>query len=204
MRIKEIWDFIWDNTILSWTATLLLSFLIANFVFYPAAEFALQTEHPVVVVISGSMKHNGMNYYEWWLSKEQEYKNYSIDESAFYDFPYRNGLNEGDLMLLRGKPASEISVGEIIVFSSGSRPSEPTIHRVVGKSKEGEKYIFSAKGDNNIQQLTFEKHIEEQEIFGTAFFRIPLAGHFKLILKKLFPTQNDSFLTETTLDGADR
>ena len=194
MRIKQIWDFIWGNTILSWVATLVLSFLIANFIFYPAAGFVLQTNHPIVVVISGSMEHNGNNYDEWWALKEQEYKKYKIDKETFYEFHFRNGLNKGDLIILKGKQPSEISTGDVMVFDSGSWLSEPTIHRVVTRTETNEsEHVFSTKGDNNKDQLDFEKQIKEESVLGVAFFKIPALGYVKLILKDLLSTVSGLF-----------
>ena len=194
MRIKEIWDFIWSNTILSWVATLALSFLIANFVFYPVAGFVLQTNQPIVVVISGSMEHNGKNHDEWWSLKEQEYKKHGIDKETFYEFSFRVGLNKGDLIVLRGKQPSEISVGDVIVFDAGSWLNEPTIHRVVAKTETNEsEYVFSTKGDNNNNQLDFEKQIKEEEILGVAFFKIPLLGYIKVILNSILSVRGGLF-----------
>ncbi len=56
-------------------------------------------------------------------------------------------LHTGDLVLLSKKSASEIEVGDIVVFKWGNRY---VIHRVVYKyqSESGE-YCFVTKGDNN-------------------------------------------------------
>ena len=56
--LKRVWDFIWnDNSVWSWVVNIILAFVLIKFVIYPALGFALQTTHPIVAVVSGSMEH---------------------------------------------------------------------------------------------------------------------------------------------------
>jgi signal peptidase I len=57
-KLKWFWWFIWeDNSILSWIVNVVLAFVIIKFLVYPGLGFALQTSHPIVAVVSGSMEH---------------------------------------------------------------------------------------------------------------------------------------------------
>lgn len=56
--LKKAWNFIWnDNSIWSWIVNIILAFVIIKFLVYPGLGFALQTSHPIVAVVSGSMEH---------------------------------------------------------------------------------------------------------------------------------------------------
>lgn len=57
-NLKKMWWFIWeDNSIWSWILNIILAFVIIKFLVYPALGFALNTSHPIVAVVSGSMEH---------------------------------------------------------------------------------------------------------------------------------------------------
>ena len=63
--LKKTWDFIWNsNSVWSWILNVVLAFILVKFILYPGFGFLLQTSHPVVAVMSGSMEHNG-NFDEW-------------------------------------------------------------------------------------------------------------------------------------------
>ncbi|MEA3514214.1 MAG: signal peptidase I [Nanoarchaeota archaeon] len=55
---KFAWWFIWeDNSILSWVANAVIAFILIKFIVYPGLGFMLDTSHPIVAVVSGSMEH---------------------------------------------------------------------------------------------------------------------------------------------------
>ena len=85
-------------------------------------------------------------------------------------------------MVLRGKNAKDINIGDVLVFKS-HRP-DPIIHRVVKKWQEDGKYLFQTKGDNNKESIplgeTNELRIQETQIVGIAVARIPLLGWIKI------------------------
>ena len=175
----KLWYFIWeDNSLLSWIINAILAFILIKFLVYPGLGFAFNTESPVVAVISGSMEHGGQDYDVWWDSKSAEYEPFNITKSAFARFPFRDGMNKGDMILLRGTPPSELKVGEIIVFRGENQ--DPIIHRIVSKRVQEEKNIFSSKGDRNSKQIEYEKNIDEDRIVGKAVFRIPFLGYIKI------------------------
>jgi signal peptidase I len=60
--VKKAWNFIWnDNSIWSWLVNIILAFVIIKFMVYPGLGFLLNTSHPIVAVVSGSMEHKTVN-----------------------------------------------------------------------------------------------------------------------------------------------
>lgn len=177
--LRKAWHFIWeDNSILSWVINVILAFVIIKFLVYPGLGFVLATTNPVVAVVSGSMEHDG-SFDGWWIDNVKFYEEINITKSDFETFQFENGFNKGDLMILRGRPPSELSIGNIIVFRGKTR--DPVIHRLVSIHRTGETYTFSTKGDNNNNQLSYEKQIPEDQIIGQAVVRIPFLGYVKII-----------------------
>ena len=83
-------------------------------------------------------------------------------------------------MVLLGKKSSEIRQGDVIVFKNDIRV-EPIIHRVTSITRQGERYLFTTKGDKNFDSYPFERDIVEDRLLGKAVFRIPLLGYVKII-----------------------
>lgn len=201
-KIKKAWKFIWDDdSAWSWIANIVLAFLLIYFIVYPGLGAIFQTSHPIVAVVSGSMEHEG-NFDDWWNSpascaggactQSEWYMQKNISKSQFREFPFKNGFNKGDLMVLSGKPPENIGVGEVIVFLTRQK-SHPIIHRVVDMGQEKGEYYFQTKGDHN--SLSFgsdtripETSIPEENIIGyekykkasRAILRIPYLGWIKI------------------------
>ena len=177
--LDKIWYVVWkDNSILSWAVNAALAFILIKFLVYPGLGFVFDTDAPVVAVVSRSMEHNGMKYDSWWNSKRADYESFNITKQDFAEFSFKDGFNKGDIMLLRGKKPDDLKVGDIIVFIGGEK--DPIIHRIVTKRHSGESYAFSTQGDNNANQLAYEKSISEERIVGAAFLRIPALGYIKV------------------------
>jgi len=178
--LRKAWHFIWeDNSILSWIANVILAFIIIKFLVYPGLGFLLDTQNPVVAVVSGSMEHN-KQFDEWWSSKKAFYEPLNITEE---NLQFKNGFKKGDLMILKGRDPGKLNVGEVIVFRGGTR--DPVIHRIISKKMVEDEYIFSTKGDNNEKQLPYEKSITQDQIIGKAFLRIPILGYVKIIFTEM-------------------
>jgi signal peptidase len=91
----------------------------------------------------------------------------------------RPALEVGDLVIVQGVPASEIKVGDIIVFN---QPGETinTIHRVVAIETLANGTIeFRTKGDAN--PTADPQWTPEQNVKGRVLFRIPYLGYLALI-----------------------
>jgi len=171
--LKKIWNFIWnDNSVWSWIVNVILAFILVKFILYPGFGFLLQTSHPVVAVMSGSMEHNGFE--EWWLDKGKWYVDNGFTEEIFKEWSFKNGFNKGDIMVLKGVDFEEINIGDVIVYQADRK--EPIIHRVVKKEED----YLQTKGDNNKGLIGFEKKIVKEQVIGRSVFRVPLLGWVKI------------------------
>lgn len=177
--------FIWEeDSVASWLANIVLAFVLIKFIVYPGLGFILATSHPVVAVISGSMEHEG-SYEDWWQyscpqgTQGDLYWQLNIRKEQFTTFPFKNGFNKGDIMVLYGRGTPQI--GDVIVFNVQGR-NEPIIHRVVNITDQ---QLYKTKGDHNCGSAAFEEHITKPQIIGRAVARIPYLGWVKLLFTEL-------------------
>ncbi len=183
--VKRFWHFIWEeDSIASWIANIILAFLLIKFIVYPGLGFILATSHPVVAVISGSMEHEGSSE-DWWNygcpqgTQGDLYWQLNIRKEQFNTFPFKNGFNKGDIMVLYGRRSPQL--GDVIVFNVPGR-NEPIIHRVVNITDQ---QLYKTKGDHNCGSAAFEERITEPQIIGRAIARIPYLGWVKLLFTEL-------------------
>ena len=179
--------FLNEDSFLSWIVNIALAFVLIRFIVYPLLGLVLGTSFPIVAVVSGSMEQPG-GFDEWWgspaivdgnrLTQADYYAQYSIGMEDFREFSFRNGFNTGDIKVLRGVPAEDLEVGDVIVFRTDGR--DPIIHRVIEKNLNGDSVTFVTKGDNNPVSYKFESEITEDEIIGKSIFRIPFLGYVKI------------------------
>lgn len=86
-------------------------------------------------------------------------------------------LEVGDLVIIQGAPASEIKVGEIIVFNTPGENSY-TIHRVIRTEPLANGTVgFRTKGDATPEDPDW---IPEQNVHGRVLYRIPYIGWLAL------------------------
>jgi|TARA_B100001964_G_scaffold8176_1_gene8801 hypothetical protein len=180
---KKVWYFVWeDNSVWSWIVNIILAFVLIKFVVYPGLGFVLTTSHPVVAVVSGSMEHNNLGFDEWWDENNDWYIKNGVNKEYFEKFSLKNGFNKGDIMVLVGRDAEDINVGEVIVFRGDRK--DPIIHRVVGKTQSDDTIYFHTKGDNNKDSIQSnrldETNLNEEVVIGKAVFRVPLLGYIKI------------------------
>jgi signal peptidase I len=174
--LRKIWHFLWqEDSLLSWVVNIVLAFILVKFIIYPGLGYALGTNYPVVAVVSGSMQHGG-SFDSWWDNAHPWYDNNNITLSEFNNFDFRNGFDKGDIILLVGSKPENINVGDVVVYSSDIAPY-PIIHRVVGKEKVNNKFVFTTKGDHNQGP---DPLVLETQVLGRAVFRIPLLGWVKV------------------------
>jgi signal peptidase I len=193
--LGKIWYFIWeDDSALSWIVNIILAIVLIKFVIYPGLGLLLGTGFPIVAVVSDSMEHediarqNTISFDSWWQIHADFYNSKNVTISEFKKFPFKNGFNKGDLMVLVGTSPEKTSIGDVIVFMAG-RP-DPIIHRVVEiKIIEGV-YVYETKGDNNQKQIESywldEKKVTENLIVGKAVLRIPYFGWVKIAAVEIF------------------
>lgn len=179
---RKTWHFIWhEDSLLSWFVNIVLAFVIIKFLIYPGLGFLFGTGFPVVAVVSSSMEHHPSDFAEWWKQREAFYKG-RITQETFATFPFEDGFNKGDIMVVVGVKPKEVTPGMILVF--WSQRVDPIIHRVVGVRKDVKGYVFETKGDNNMGQIQTawldETNVREQQIIGRAVLRIPFLGWVKI------------------------
>ncbi len=177
-NLKIVWKFLWnDNSIWSWVVNAGLAFIIIKFLLYPGLGLVLDTDNPVVAVVSDSMKYKD-DFGVWWQSMGGFYEKLGIQQEDFKAYTLSNGFNKGDIIIIKGKKPQNIKMGDIIVFKA-DRP-EPIIHRVVRTWEASGKHYYSTKGDRNNVQLDTEKEISEDRVIGTAWVRVPYVGYVKI------------------------
>lgn len=181
--LKKFWKYLKKDTLDAWLVSLILVFLVIKFIFFPALSFFTGTSLPLVVVESCSMYH-GAEFNEWWKRNEAWYESRGINETEFEDFPFKNGMNKGDIVFVLGR--ENVKMGDVIIFESSFK--HPLIHRTVKEDPIG------TKGDNNFGQLDEERNIEKEQVLGKAAFRLPGLGWLKLIFfEGLRPTEQRGF-----------
>ena len=174
--LKKTWKFIWQDD--SWASTLvnfILALVIVKFLIYPLIGLVLGTSFPIVAVVSSSMEHNGMDFNAWWEANEKRHSEFNISKSDFTEFPFMDGFNKGDIMILYGVEQKDIKIGDVVVYENPVY-NNPIIHRAV--RVKDDKLIM--KGDNNAVADNIEvteKHIKRT---GKAVFRFPFLGWIKI------------------------
>ncbi len=178
---KNAWHFIWeDDSALSWVLNVVIAFILIKFIVYPGLGFIFGTNYPIVAVVSGSMEHDE-NFDGWWDIQKDFYLERNITKEEFKTFRFNSGFNTGDIMVLFGTKPEKIKVGDVIVFSTSTRP-DPIIHRVVRVWTENNELFFQTKGDHNdaINTYVNEGKISKDRYIGRSVFRIPLLGWIKI------------------------
>ena len=145
------------------------------------------TSFPIVAVVSNSMEHDG-SFTTWWQGQEQFYLRHNITEREFKEYPFKNGFDKGDIMILVGTAPEKFARGQILVFWSGK--PYPIIHRIVEIRTQGGERVFSTKGDHNADQVKMapildETDIGEEQVIGRAVVRIPYLGYVKILFVDL-------------------
>ncbi len=129
-----------------------------SFLLYFGLQVALNTEAPIVIVVSGSMEPN-------------------IREG---DLLFVMGANPKDIK----NGTAEDKNGDVIVFDArglwAGAPEEPIVHRVVDKYLVGDTWYFRTKGDAN--SLPDQELVPESRIIGVVIGGIPYIGWVKILL----------------------
>jgi signal peptidase I len=171
---KKFWNFLKEDSWQSMLVSLVLAFLIIKFIFFPVLSFVTGSALPLVIVESCSMHHSRS------LSQildDPVYDQFSISSENASSFPFKHGLEKGDIILVTR--AKNAKIGDVIIFNGGQ--ANPIIHRVV---KDDGK--FTTKGDNNNGLLSTEQGIDKEKVVGKASLRIPYLGWIKLIFYEPF------------------
>ena len=197
-KIKDIWKkflfLLWkDDSFKGWVFSIIVIFIFIKFIFFPGLSLVTGTALPLAIVESCSMYHEGnlfSNYDKWWLNHEGKYSKFEIEKQDFENFKLKNGFNKGDILFIIGTKPEKLEVGDIIIFSSGTRNT--IIHRIIGIENKNNEVFLSTIGDNNNRQLSFERSISSDKIIGkTAFKILPYFGWIKLIFFEAQKSSSD-------------
>jgi len=174
MDVRKLWKRLnqgWAGVVFS----VFLGIVFATFFYYVVLATALSTNLPVVAVVSSSMQHDNpeLTHYNW-LQKNLNYARSYIDS---WSAP--NGFSIGDMPVVQG--ASNYQVGDVIVYSVEGQPA-PIIHRIIKINDDGS---FQTKGDNNLNQLSYESSVKKEQIHGKVIFIIPKLGYVKVLASKI-------------------
>jgi len=206
MNWKKVWHFIWhEDSAASWIVNVILAFILIKFLVLPGLGFVMDTSHPVVAVVSGSMEHkltptcataiNGVcqvyNKNKFMICGEELQEKVSVNFDTYWsicgDRYEKLGINKeqfGSFSFKNGFNTGDImivgspdtfEVGDVIVFWDGQREF-PLIHRVV---KQNETH-FSTLGDHNSGFVRTEKDVSKEKVIGKALFRVPFLGNIKI------------------------
>ena len=186
--LKKFVNFLWnDDSIISWIVSFVILIFFIKFLFYPGLGLIFGTDFPVVAVLSGSMEHNSF-FDEWWDENYEWYDEMNFTEDMFEDYRFHNGFNKGDIIILFGVDAGDIKLGDVIVYND-DKNKYPIIHRVTDVKEDTienrKSYKFQTKGDNNFRSPDFP-YVEENQVLGRAFLRLPLLGWIKIWVVGIF------------------
>jgi len=183
--IKKIWDFLWhSNSIWSWIVDLILVFVIVKFIIFPFFSLILATPLPFVIIESHSMEHEG-NFDSWFSLHGLWYLENNISKEEVMGWKWTNGMDKGDIIIVRGLKDKDYDVGDVIIFKV-SEQGTPIIHRIIDKRIEQNETFFVTKGDHNDGQLEYELSVKEDQILGKAIAKIPKIGWLKLMFVRPF------------------
>jgi len=179
-RTKKLMIRFLGRTIVRDTLVFLLLLGIFYFTFMGSLTLIFRTDSFWMGVTSGSMKHNG----EVW----RDY--YTAQGENSYRFPIQGGFERGDLLIVQGvNSVSEISVGDVLIIDRGAGVT-PLTHRVVEIWEENGEVRLRTKGDANPQSYEHftegnrivpgDYPIEPSQILGKVVFVIPKIGYISL------------------------
>jgi len=92
-----------------------------------------------------------------------------------------SALQPGDLLVLQGRAAADIQIGDIVVYEDDWYTGAPVVHRVVAIEIVEETYYFFTRGDANPHNDPGNRTIDE--IIGVVVLRIPYLGSVSMFLR---------------------
>ena len=170
---KRVMRFLGHNIV----RNVLVFFLLLGifyFSFMGVLTLAFRTDSFWMAVTSGSMKHDGETWRDYYTAQGEN----------SYKFPIQGGFERGDLLIIQGvNSVSEISVGDVLIIDRG--PSVvPLTHRVVDMWEENGEARLMTKGDSkdNPQPSAAigDYPIKPSQILGKVVFVIPKLGNISL------------------------
>ena len=164
----------------------ILTALVFAVVFYQILSIFLSVSIPITSVVSNSMDHNN-DFDRWWSSKIDIYKDYDFTKSDFQEFPFKKGINKGDLIISTGIKKEDIEIGDVIIYKpkdgncfKGLTSDNTIIHRVV--RIDDEIYTMGDSVNNNMEDVDSNEKSCIGNIEGKAILALPLLGNPRLFI----------------------
>ncbi|HLP79463.1 MAG TPA: signal peptidase I [Acidobacteriota bacterium] len=129
-------------------------------------------------------KHQSSRFDDYWGHCGKYYVDvFNISKAQFQQFPFPNGFNTGDVMLVYGKPINYVRTGDVIIFKDVYFGNKYIIHRVVNTSTQVKSMQdITTKGDHN--GLADPAKTSGATYYGVAVLRIPFIGYIKLFAQQ--------------------
>ncbi len=143
--------------------SLLLVVGILYFGIKGALVLSLQTTSPMMGVSGDSMTQPDNSWNEYYV-------NNGLDTSAF---PFNNGLQNGDLVILTGVDSlDEIQIGDVVVWREGGAS---IIHRVAVINPE-QGYVRTRSDKYG----GLDRRVRVEDILGKAVYSVPYLGYLAI------------------------
>ena len=174
---------LWKNEYVQTAAIIGLIALIV-FGFWYGSQIVLNTQYPVLAVVSGSMciPYDG--------------------QCNGWSHPFERTLHVGDLIIVQGVNPADLNGdypnSDIIVFHKPGDPTELIVHRIVAINEDNGTLYFRTKGDGNginkwpNTPLPSEYDpwregniagVSQDNVVGKVVMRIPLVGNIVLFMR---------------------
>lgn len=201
-----------------------LAFLLA-FGILQFSGTVMQTERPVVSVVSCSM-YPVYDKGDVLFVTGTQFDDVKEDDIVVFSAPLKINAEIGENKYELERESQETPIGDVKVLSvrdnraiisiNGEKSAVwegtsldlgdnrlrvnkvsgvdiPVVHRVIEKRNNS----IETKGDNNDEQLDFEKNISSEQIYGKVFMRIPKVGLIKLWGMDLIGLTGEPFKIDT-------
>jgi len=178
---------LWKNEYVQ-TAAVIGLIVLAVFGFWYGSQLALNTQYPVLAVVSGSMCVPYDGACQGWTSLTH---------------PFERTLHVGDLIVAQGVRPEDLNTNypdsDIIVFHKPGNPEELIVHRIVAVEERNGVLYFFTKGDGNgvnkwpdiptrseYDPWNEGRGVPEDLVVGKVIMRIPYLGHVVLFMRNSF------------------
>ena len=172
----------WKNEYVQ-TAVVIGLIVLIVFGFWYGSQLVLNTQYPVLAVVSGSMCIPYDGQCDGWTH------------------PFDRTLHIGDLIIVQGVNPADLSDdypnSNIIVFRKPGNPDELIVHRIVAIDEVDGKLYFRTKGDGNGNKWPRTPQtgeydpwsengvpgVSEDNVVGKVIMRVPLVGNVVLLMR---------------------
>lgn len=195
------------------TAIFMILAILLAFGTYDTAGTLLNTEIPVIAVVSNSMSHQlekrgsnfeicgklfgdnkKLDFNDFWSYCGEFYNNSGISKGEFAEFAMSNGFRKGALIVVKGE--ENYKIGDVVVYDVRSlinHEEDECRRQAMNWARNGiDRIVHRVVGIENSRYITKGDHnpgkdpctIKNSEIFGKGVFLIPKLGYLKILISK--------------------